>query len=475
MLNAIRAKMTGEGIGARVRRGSMLTFVGYAGGQLIRLASNLILTRLLFPEAFGLMTIVTVFLTGIQMVSDIGLHACIIRSKRGDDPVFLNTAWVLQILRHVILAAICVAVAGPVARFYGEPILHEMMYAVAVAVFLMGLKSSRIATANRKIHIGRMTVLEMTCQVLSIATMIGLALVWHSVWALMVGMIVSHLAKAILSHVDFVMPGQPNRFQWEWEAFWEQFHFGKYLFISSGVSFLIDNGDRILLSKFLSLAYLGFYNIAFFFASVPKVLMGQLVHKVLYPLYSARPPAESAANRRDLSKTRFALTGGMFAMLFVLGLIGQWLIDFLYTEEYQDAGPILVLLAVSLMPGLIIQNYPQLILAVGGSGVYMGFQVFRAVLQTGLLAVGLLQFGLIGAMASAPLSALLTYPVMIWLIRPYKGEDYLHDGFFAAIAALCMAAVFWVNGDAVERVLHISEKGHAEALAQEPDATPLGE
>lgn len=472
MLGAIRTKLSGDGLGARVMRGSALTFMGFGASQFLRLGSNLILTRLLFPEAFGLMAIVTLFLTGLQMISDIGLETCIVRSKRGEEPIFLNTAWTLQIIRHTMLALLCCVIARPVAAFYDEPALHGLMYGIALSVFLLGLRSTRIATANKKILLGRLTLMDMSCQVLMIFTMVGLAMVWESVWALMIGTLVANLSKAILSHV--IMPGQPNRLQIEREAFREQFHFGKYLFISSGVTFVVENGDRVLLSKFLSLAYLGFYNIAFFFASVPMALMGNFVHRVIFPLYSARPPAESEANRQAIAKTRFALTGGMFALLFVLGLLGQWLIDFLYTEEYRDSGPILVIMSMALMPSLIIRTYPNILLSVGKSNIYMGFQIYRVVLQISFLAVGLMQFGLIGAMLAQPLATLLTYPVLIYLIRPYRGEDFLHDSVFAALAVVCAVIVFWVNGDALDRLLAISVEG-AVATSVQPPATPLGE
>ena len=472
MLGAIRTKLSGDGLGARVMRGSALTFMGFGASQVLRLGSNLILTRLLFPEAFGLMAIVTLFLTGLQMISDIGLATCIVRSKRGDEPIFLNTAWTLQIIRHTILALICCAIAGPVAAFYGEPVLHGLMYGIGLSVFLLGLRSTRIASANKKILLGRLTLMDMSCQLLMICTMVGVAMVWESVWALMIGTLVANLSKAILSHI--MLPGVPNRLQLERAAVHEQFHFGKYLFISSGVTFLVENGDRVLLSKFLSLAYLGFYNISFFFASVPMALMGNFVHRVIFPLYSARPPAESAANRRAISKTRFALTGGMFALLFVLGLLGQWLIDFLYTEEYRDSGPILVIMSMALMPSLIIRTYPNILLSAGKSNIYMGFQIFRVVLQITLLAVGLMQFGLSGAMLAQSVASLLIYPVLIYLIRPYRGEDFLHDSVFAALSVVCAVVVFWVNGDALDRVLEISADG-AVAASVQPPATPLGE
>lgn len=453
MLNTLQNRLKGEGLAARVMRGSALTILGYGASMILRLGSNLVLTRLLFPEAFGLMAIVSLFLSGLQMFSDIGLQTGIVRSKRGNDPVFLNTCWTMQIMRGLLLALIAIAIAEPVARFYEEPILQEMLYVVAFVAFGMGFKSTRIATANKKIVLGRLTFMDLGCQILSIAAMIILAIILESVWALVIGMVVQNLSKTVLSHL--VLPGHPNRLQLEREAFLEQFHFGKYLFVSSGLTFVIENGDRILLSKFLTLAYLGFYKIAFFFAVLPVTLMGQFVHRVIFPLYSARPPMESAANRRAIRKTRFALTGSMLAMLFVIGLAGQWMIELLYTQDYWEAGPILVLLSVSLMPMLIIRTYPIVLLSVGKSGVYMGFQILRAVLQTGFLALGLLHYGVVGALAAQPLASLLIYPVLIWLIRPYRGHDFLHDAFFTVLAVVFAGIILWVNDEALARVMAI--------------------
>ncbi|KIC41618.1 hypothetical protein RA27_10325 [Ruegeria sp. ANG-R] len=453
MLTFVRTKLKGDGIGARVIRGSALTFFGFGASQFFRLGSNLILTRLLFPEAFGLLAIVNLYLTGLQMLSDIGLTSIIVRSKRGEDPVFLDTCWTLQVIRGLILAGITIAIAQPLSEFYEEPILNELMYGVAFSVFVMGLRSTRLWTAQRNILLGRITFLELGCQLLSICVMIGLALVWESVWALMLGVIVAHASKAILSH--FVLPGHANRFRLERAALIEQFHFGKYLFLSSGLGFLLDSGDRVLLSKYLSLSSMGFYNIAFFFASVPTLLMGRFVQQVIFPLYSARPPGASSENRTAISKTRFALTGSMLSALFALGLIGLWLISFLYTDEYQAAGPILVALTVSQMPSLIIQGYPILLVAEGKTGIFTAFQVFRATLQLTLTALGLVHYGLVGAIAARPLAAVLTYPVIVFLIRRYRGQDILHDVVFAVLTVLFSAIVIWLNGDVMSLVAAI--------------------
>ncbi|MFN3500356.1 MAG: oligosaccharide flippase family protein, partial [Pannonibacter indicus] len=74
-------------------RGTAISLAGTGGQQLLRLASNLALTRLLFPEAFGLMALIQTFMVGLQMFSDIGIRPSIIQNKRGEEADFLNTAW----------------------------------------------------------------------------------------------------------------------------------------------------------------------------------------------------------------------------------------------------------------------------------------------------------------------------------------------------------------------------------------------
>ena len=87
----------------RVIRAGSWAVTGFVTTQAIRLGGNLILTRLLFPEAFGLMAIVYVFMAGLALFSDLGINPSIIQNRQGGDPDFLNTAWVVQILRGVLI------------------------------------------------------------------------------------------------------------------------------------------------------------------------------------------------------------------------------------------------------------------------------------------------------------------------------------------------------------------------------------
>ena len=103
MKQRVKSLLSGDGLRAKAMRGSAMTIISFGGQNVLRLGSNLILTRLLFPEAFGLMALVQVFMGGLQMFSDLGIQASIIQNSRGDDPDFLNTAWTIQVIRGTCL------------------------------------------------------------------------------------------------------------------------------------------------------------------------------------------------------------------------------------------------------------------------------------------------------------------------------------------------------------------------------------
>ena len=140
----------GDGFRARAMRGSVFTVLNFGGQNALRLASNLVLTRLLFPEAFGLMALVQVMLAGVQMLSDIGIRDKIIQDPKGDEPHVLNTAWVLQIIRGIFLWLVVVLLAAPVAGFYEAPELADLLPVAGIAAVAQGLSSTKVYAANKR-------------------------------------------------------------------------------------------------------------------------------------------------------------------------------------------------------------------------------------------------------------------------------------------------------------------------------------
>ncbi|MCX7559231.1 oligosaccharide flippase family protein [Sulfitobacter sp. F26204] len=430
---------------ARVVRSSSFIIMGYGGSQALRLASNLILTRLLFPEAFGLMALISVVTVGLMLFSDVGISPSIAQSKRGDDPAFLNTAWSIQIVRGALLWGIATLLAGPIAAFYDQPELAQYLPIAALSLVVSGFNPTRIETAQRHLLMGRLTVLDLLSQVIGVVVMIVLAMMWQSVLALVVGGVVGALAKLLLTH--FFLPGIRNRFQFERKAVGELVTFGKWIFLSTLAWFFASQGDKAILGKFLTLEVLGIYNIGYFLASFPLLLGQAVVSKIMIPVYREK------ADATRIQRLRYGLTLGISALLIVMALLGPWLVGVLYDARYLNSGAIVVVLAVSVLPQVIGITYDQAALAAGDSRRFFIYNAIRATLQVSLLLLGAIFAGLIGAIAGLGLAMVLAHFVLIWLARAHEVWDGRHDLFLAVVGGIGGGAALWLHWDKITAMI----------------------
>jgi O-antigen/teichoic acid export membrane protein len=433
------------GMAARAVRSTGFTVLRFGGQNALRLAGNLVLTRLLFPEAFGLMAIVQVVLAGAAMVSDFGIRGAIVQDARGDDPDFLDTAWTLQILRGFVLGGAVALAAGPLAAFYDAPRLADLLLVAAIVPVIQGFASTRLATASRRLALGRMAALHLGAQAAGLLAMIAMAVWLGTVWALMLGALVAPALVAGLSHV--VLPGTANRLRLDRDALGRLFGFGKYIFLATIAGFVIGQGDKAVLAKFVSLGDLAIYNIAFFLAAVPALLAQKLTQAVLFPLYARRPPAACEANRARINRARVLITGALLAGLCALALIGDGLVRALYDPRYHGAGPWLVLIALAAMPRVITASYAALPLAAGHSGRYAVLMVGGALIQLGALLLGARAFGMLGVVLAPFAASLLFYPLLVLGTRAYGGWDRAHDLAYHLAALVAAALIFTVHGD----------------------------
>lgn len=441
-MKQLAARFSGHGLMARVLRSASWLMIGYGGSQALRLAANLVLARLLFPEAFGLMALVTVVTVGLSLFSDVGIGPSIAQNARGDDPDFLNTAWSIQVLRGFGLWVMTLVLAWPMAWFYGAPELLYYLPIAGIGLAIAGFNPTRIETAHRHLLVGRVTLLDLAAQSIGVGTMVLLAWTSGSVIALVLGGVVQAAAKLALTY--YGLPGMRNQFRWEATAAKELIRFGKWIFLSTAFWFLTSQGDRAILGKFVSLEVLGIYNIGFFLASFPMLLGHAVNQRLMIPVYRDKPVAADPQNRRRQRQLRTGLTAAILSLLLLMAWIGPWLVDLLYDDRYVQAGPMIVLISLTLVPAVITMTYDQAALAAGDSRGFFAFTACRALLQTGLFLLAVAWFGLPGGILAMGLSMLAAYPVLIWLARKHQAWDPLHDSVFAAVAtALGGATLFW--------------------------------
>ncbi|WP_170604447.1 oligosaccharide flippase family protein [Ruegeria arenilitoris] len=436
---------------ARAIRGTALSIISFGSGQFIRLVSNLILTRILFPDAFGLIALVQVLLIGLDNFSDFGIGPAIIQSKRGTEKDYLNTAWTIQVVRGFVLWIIACALTIPVAEFYRQPELLHVIPVLSLVTIIDGFCSTRRYSATREIKLEWVTVVELASQLLGTLIMILVALWLRSVWALVVGSMALSLINTVLSHI--LIPGPRNTFRWDREAFHEIFHFSKYIFIGTIAGYFLQQGDRLILGRYVSLNDLAIFSIAQIFATLPLVMSFQLVERIVLPLYRNRPPIESDSNRIMVGRARALLVASLLLMTAVLGVFGESLIEFLYDERYHLAGPFLVLISISIIPRLIFGGYNFVLLANGNSRAFTILTCCSASFRMCALVIGIQHYGVVGAIVAPVIADILAYPFQIAYVNQYKGWYGLYDLGLLAFGVLIAAAAFWANPAALALIL----------------------
>ena len=255
--------------------------VGFGGGQVIRLASPLILSRLLFEEAFGLMALCNVLVAGLQLFSDIGLGPSIIQNRRGNDPSFLHTAFTMQAARGLLLWLVACALTIPFARFYGDPLLaghgaRDCLHQRAAGVSVDQGVHRQPRAGGRPHQLAR----DLS-QMAGTAVMVG--------WAYLTARS-GHWWRAPSSATSSrrcsatrCCRASRDRLRWNRADAREIFRFGRWIFLSTVFTFLAGQSDRLIFGKLVPLGLLGVYGIALMIALLPSQALYQMTSSIHFP------------------------------------------------------------------------------------------------------------------------------------------------------------------------------------------------
>ena len=349
-------------LGRRASSAAVWSFVGFGASQVVRLASNLVLTRLLFPEAFGLMAIAGVLMQGLMLFSDIGIGPSIIQHEKGEDRRFLDTAFTMQAARGLVLTLLSTLLAWPFAAFYDEPRLFAIVVVVGASSLIQGLNSTKVFTVGRRLDLKRLTLVELASQIVGAIAMIAWALVSPTYWALAAGGLVTPLAKTVLGHL--AIPGPRDGFAWHAPSARDLIGFGRWIFLSTVMTFFAGQSDRLIFAKLVPLDLLGVYSTAAMLAMMPPTLFGVIERRVVFPVYSTvhregRPLAPTFLRLRG----GFLAGGGALCAALIAG--GPALIELLYDDRYREAGWMVQALTLGTWLNLLEMTYGAAHLATG--------------------------------------------------------------------------------------------------------------
>jgi O-antigen/teichoic acid export membrane protein len=425
-------------------RGALWCAAGVILSQMLRFGTNLVLTRLLVPELFGLMALAQVFHTGVTMCAELALEAAAVRRRLESQPAFLATAWTLQIARGGAIWLACALLAPAAAWLYDDQRLLWILPMIGLSSVIAGFNSTSLLTTLRELALGPLTMLELASQVLAIAVMVAWAWLSPTVWALVAGWIAAALVRLVLS---FRLPASaPHRFCLDGESVAEILAFARWIMPASVLTFLAGQADRAILGKLFSLELLGVFGIAYALSQAPRMLISSLSNRVIYPAVvklAELNELDQQSLRDSLLRARWTPLLLIAAGLAVLVGFGDLLVRVLFDQRYGGAAWMLPLLAAGIWPSVLASSMSPSLFAIRAPRYVTYGNLARLAFTVAALPLGYLLAGPLGAVAAVALDELPFYlPLQRGLRRhglSSLGQDLAATAAFALLLTLLLA------------------------------------
>ena len=350
-----------SGLQSRTILAAFWSLIGSGGAGIIRFASNLVLTRLLFPEAFGLIATAMLMMTLVQIFSDTGVKTALIQHPHGDSRAFIDTSFIIALGRSMLLFLILIICISPIANFYGQPELVPILWVMSIAFIAEGLLNPALPLLIKKLRIEKQVVYSIGTQLAGFLITLALVFVLRSVLALAIGYVFTSIFRVIGSYL--IISYRP-KFTWNKEAGLALLHFGKYIIVNTMIGWAVLNLDRMMIGKLLGMEQLGFYNIALFIGIFVSDVLVQIFAQSYFPAVStiANNLAKVQVVFGKANSTIIALVAP-FIMLLVL--FSNEVISILYDPRYLLAGTVLFWISIRSLIQMICNIQSGTLLALG--------------------------------------------------------------------------------------------------------------
>jgi O-antigen/teichoic acid export membrane protein len=363
----------------------------YGSLAFVRLASSLILTRLLSPATYGLFAILLTFTFTIEMLSDVGPTALLIRHPRGGEVRFVHTIWTIRLCRAFINSGILFLCSPLVAALYRQPSLTAPCRLLSIVFLFQGVESMGyiLAQRNQKARISNYA--EFFSNVVSTVVVIGLAFVLRNVYALIIGFLLQRALLAFSSHIFYREIGVG--FAFDREAVREQFRFARVVTPSSFITMLLNQYDKLVFLRLFNATALGIYSIAGNMLMPIKNIISNNARLILYARCSDYFRTDrSTARDRYYNENKKLIFLGMLLPVMVAGF-SQSIVSVLYDPRYEFGGYVLMVLGLATMVSAFLSASQNILFA---AGVTHSILVGNALTLVSLVPASLLGYWFFG-------------------------------------------------------------------------------
>ncbi|HYX13851.1 MAG TPA: lipopolysaccharide biosynthesis protein [Nostoc sp.] len=424
-------------------RGGAVTIIAQGLKFGLTLGSNVVLARLLTPQDYGLVGMVTVVTGLVTIFKDLGLSTATIQKEKINHKQVSTLFWV-NVALGIVTSIVTIAIAPVIAWFYNEPRLLWITLSLASGFFISGLGVQHSALLNRQMQYKALTINE----IMSVGIGIGSAIVaaWFGLgyWAL----VILPLVTGIVSTVGFwILCSWRPSFPVKQSGVRSMLVFGGNLTGFNIVNYFARNLDNLLIGKVWGAQQLGLYTKAYQLLLLPLQQINAPFEKVAIPALSRlidSPERYRQAYLRILEKLTI-ITGPLVVFMIATS---DWIVLLLLGSQWTDASPIFSLLGIIAFTQPVANTTGWLFITQGRTNHMFQWGIIGSTLSVVAIVFGI-QWGSVGVAASYSISGLLIRtPILFWYVGrsgSVKAVDLYRTMAPSTLASLCSLFVLLIT------------------------------
>ncbi len=372
----------------------------------------LILARILSPSEFGLFGIAMLFLSLLEIISETGVNIFLI--QEGDDiDSFVDTAWMVSIIRGALIALILFLLAPVISHFFNSPQSLNIMYLISLAPLIRGFINPSIVKFQKNLLFTKEFIFRLIIYFLDAFVAILAAIITHSALSLVYGLLAGAVFEVCASHL-FVRPGPKLRFvKNKLNLIIKR---GKWVTFAGIFNYLFENIDDAVVGRLLNTAYLGTYQMAYKVSSLPMTEVSDVIQKVTFPVYS-KMAEDKERLKKAFIKSLLVTTLIVIPIGIILFFFPEKVVLILLGPKWFSVVPVIKVLSFFGVVRAITETTYPLFLSLKKQK-YISLITLFSILGLAITIFPLVKnFDIVGAGLSSLTGALFAIPITVYLLN----------------------------------------------------------
>ena len=384
-------------------QGFSWTFLQTFSNQIISFFVSIILARLLLPSEFGLIGMLAVFIALSEVLVNSGLTFSLIRSDNLNDEDY-STIFFFNLVVSIIIYILIFYFAPYIAFFFDEEILKNLLRLYAITFIINAFSTVQTARLTKLMDFKTQTMVTIPSLIIGSSVGIYMAYNGFGVWSLVWNFIIQSLLTAI--QLWYWSNWKPT-FVFNIEKFRFHLNFGYKLMISAILDVLFKNSYTIIIGKYYTSSDVGYYNRADSFQMLPAKILGSVLSKVTYPLFSTiqNDVVKLKSVYKKIMQMAIFLIAPIITLMIVLA---EPLFRFVLTEKWLPAVPYFQILCITgLLYPLHVYNL-QILNIMGRSDLFLKLEILKKIIFTIIILISF-NFGIYGLLYGSVINSIICF------------------------------------------------------------------